>query len=62
MQENNDLTASVHNLETSSTVFELNQENGTWLLRFNSSILDPYEIGRTPMVERHTPYLSELGY
>ncbi|MFA9490363.1 MAG: hypothetical protein ACERK1_03920 [Anaerolineales bacterium] len=31
------MTASVHNLETSSTVFELNQENGTWSLRFNSS-------------------------
>ena len=35
MQENNDLPASVHNLQTSSTVFELNQENGTWSLRFN---------------------------
>ena len=61
MQENIDLVALVHNLETSSTVFELNQENGTWSLRFNFSILDPYEIGRTPMVGRHTPYLSGLG-
>lgn len=38
MQENDDLTASVHNLETSSTVFELNQDTGTWTLRFKSSV------------------------